>query len=63
LLLSGDDPSYVAAALRRAVTDAALRRVLVDAGRRRAAMLTPDMAAPQFVAAVAGVAGSAGSAP
>jgi len=63
LLLAGDDPSYVAAALRRAVTDAALRRLLIDAGRRRVAMLTPEVAAPLFVAAVAGVAGSARSAP
>lgn len=57
LLLAADDPSYVAAALRRVCTDEALRRRLVDAGRRRVPMLSIDAVTPQVVAAVATVAG------
>ena len=42
LLLAADDPSYVAAALRRVCTDATLRRRLIDAGRRRVPTLSVD---------------------
>jgi L-malate glycosyltransferase len=58
LLLAGEDPSYVAAALHRVGTDAALRRYLVEAGTRRAAAFSRDVVAPQLVAAVATVAGA-----
>jgi hypothetical protein len=56
--LAGTDPSYVAAALHRVVTDATLRRLLVEAGRRRLPAFGLDAVAPQLVAAVASVAGA-----
>jgi glycosyltransferase involved in cell wall biosynthesis len=58
LLLAGNDPSYIAAALRRVRTDEAFRQQLVEAGRRRVPSLSLDAVAPQFVAAVASVAGA-----
>jgi glycosyltransferase involved in cell wall biosynthesis len=57
LLLAGDDPSYVAAALHRVCSDPRLRAQLQDAGHRRAHSLTLEAVAPLVVAAVASVAG------
>jgi glycosyltransferase involved in cell wall biosynthesis len=57
LLLSGDDPSYVAAAVDRVCRDATLRQYLVAAGRQRAAELSGDAVARSMVEAVASVAG------
>jgi glycosyltransferase involved in cell wall biosynthesis len=58
LLLAADDPSYVAAAIRRACTDTSLRHLLIDAGRRRVPLLSVDAVGPQVVAEVATVAGA-----
>jgi L-malate glycosyltransferase len=58
LLLAGLDPSYVAAALRRACTDTVLRQQLVTAGRHRVPELSVARVAPLFVDAVASVAGA-----
>jgi glycosyltransferase involved in cell wall biosynthesis len=57
LLLTGSDPLYVAAALRRVCTDAAFRQALVKAGRLRVPALALDTVGSQFVTAVATVAG------
>jgi glycosyltransferase involved in cell wall biosynthesis len=58
LLLGSDDPSYVAAAIRRVCSDPVLRRRLIEAGRRRVPTFSVDVVAPQVVAAVATVAGA-----
>ena len=58
LLLEAGDPSYVAAALRRVITDATLRDHLRAAGQRRAATFACETVAAQLVAAVASVAGA-----
>jgi glycosyltransferase involved in cell wall biosynthesis len=58
LLLGSDDPSYVAAAIRRVSSDPVLRRRLIEAGRRRVPTFSIDAVAPQVVAAVETVAGA-----
>jgi glycosyltransferase involved in cell wall biosynthesis len=57
LVLEGDDPSYVAAALHRVLTDDLLRQRLVTAGRERLASFDLGAVAPRLVAAIASVAG------
>lgn len=57
LLLGRDDPSYVAAAVHRVLSDDDLRGRLVAAGAERAAALGPGRAAAAAVAALSRVAG------
>jgi glycosyltransferase involved in cell wall biosynthesis len=59
LLLAGGDPSYVAAALHRVVSDGDLRRRLMAAGRERVAAFSLDAVADRVITAVASVAGPA----
>jgi glycosyltransferase involved in cell wall biosynthesis len=56
LLLTRQDPSYVAAAVHRVSTDAALRH-LVAVGRKRVDALSLSAVTPLLIAAIASVAG------
>jgi glycosyltransferase involved in cell wall biosynthesis len=58
LLLAGDDPSYIAAALHRACTDHDLRARLMAAGSRRLPDVSVEAVAGRVVSAVASVAGA-----
>jgi glycosyltransferase involved in cell wall biosynthesis len=58
LLLEAGDPSYVAAALHRVLSDAGLRQSLQAAGNRRLPELSRESVAARVVAAVATVAGA-----
>jgi L-malate glycosyltransferase len=57
LHLAGGDPTYIAAALHRVLTDDELRARLVEAGKRRVPELSLESVAAQVVAQVATVAG------
>ncbi|HWD56572.1 MAG TPA: glycosyltransferase [Acidimicrobiales bacterium] len=57
LVLAATDPSYVAAALHRVITDERLRAVLEAAGRRRAASPSGNAAADRVAGAIADAVG------